>query len=100
MAGSEGVAVAVELPLEQATASRTANAAAANVKRMNHRVDPEGVLLLAAAEGWEAMYYRGDDARSFRRKLNAQMCRGIGLFVVIGPWEFWHLLIAGTIALE
>ena len=44
IAGSDGIAGV--LPLEQATAIRTANTVVARVRRMCHRVDPEGGLLL------------------------------------------------------
>ena len=51
IAGSDGVAVAVELPLEQAIASKAVKTVTARERRIRHRVDPDGVLLLAAPHG-------------------------------------------------
>jgi hypothetical protein len=51
IAGSDGIAGV--LPLEQAT-SRAANTVVARVRRMCHRVDPEGGLLLEGR--WRAPY--------------------------------------------
>ena len=65
IAGSDGIAGV--LPLEQATAIRTANTVVARVRRMCHRVDPEGGLLLEGR--WRAPYITvryGSAATSYR----------------------------------